>query len=118
MRLARLLSAAAGRRQAHASPRARLPPQIAQTVLARPEEFTAQNFCNVLWGYAKLGVAHEPLLALGVKFGLRHMADFAPQSVSNLTWSFVTLGYQPGDRWATGGCDGSRQLESPCRVLL
>jgi hypothetical protein len=77
--------------------------QIARAVLARPEEFTAQNLCNVMWSFSKLDVLNEPLLALGVQYGLRHMATFAPQSVSNLAWSFAKLGHNPGNRWACTG---------------
>ncbi len=71
---------------------------MAEATLARLEEFTAQNICNVLWAFAKLDVLHESLLAAAVHYGLQHMASFAPQSVSNMTWAFATLGYHPGQQ--------------------
>jgi hypothetical protein len=74
----------------------------------------------VLWAFAKLGVLNEPLLAAGVQYGLRHMATFAPQSVSNMTWAYATLGFHPGRRWVRAAAGRGRRLArlAPCCCVL
>lgn len=69
---------------------------VAEETCRRLHEFSAQHISNVVWSLAKFDYSHIALLQAAVGHALTDISRYQSQSVSNMTWAFATLGFQPG----------------------
>jgi RAP domain/FAST kinase-like protein, subdomain 1 len=68
-----------------------------QLLLLRSNSFNAQEISNIIWAYGKadgLIKVDDRLLDALAKTALNNIADFEPQSLSNMVWSFATMSHE------------------------
>ena len=58
-----------------------------------PKQFEAQDFSNLVWSYATLGMSHDDLFEKVAKEIVScNLDSFKSQALSNILWAYATLG--------------------------
>eukprot|EP00198_Chlamydomonas_reinhardtii_P003727 XP_001693063.1 predicted protein [Chlamydomonas reinhardtii] len=74
--------------------------QIVQTVLDTLDDYAPGEVCQVLWGFARLGVHPGPAFLAEVVDAVQwRLQGYGTQELGMVLWALVRLGYKPGPRF-------------------